>query len=322
MASKTHRGNRYLFLFCSFLGREHSATFVKAITSSRSCRARLARHSKPVAECVSLQRTSASSPLLNRSSTNCGFHKALFRLSARRSVSRVLSRRALRAGMAIHLGRSSPNASRDRPERRRGRPARQRPDRDTGRLPLLLGLAPGGVCPAAAVAGGAVRSYRTISPLPPMPSDGAETRARRCVFCGTFPGVAPAGRYPAPCLRGARTFLPPADRKPEGERPSDRLAWDDMGCAPISANRPGESQARRARTLTPREQENCRIHSVRSTERANRTRPRFGIRRRTGTATLFAADLLRCSGKPEPGPAAFVRTSPGMRMARPRSMRR
>ena len=30
---------------------------------------------------------------------------------------------------------------------------------------------------------------------------------RRFVFCGTFPGVAPAGRYPAPCLRGARTFL-------------------------------------------------------------------------------------------------------------------
>ena len=42
---------------------------------------------------------------------------------ARRSVSRVLSRP--KAGMAIHLGRSSPNASRDRPERRRERPARQ-----------------------------------------------------------------------------------------------------------------------------------------------------------------------------------------------------
>ncbi len=30
---------------------------------------------------------------------------------------------------------------------------------------------------------------------------------RRFAFCGTFPGVAPAGRYPAPCFRGARTFL-------------------------------------------------------------------------------------------------------------------
>ena len=33
---------------------------------------------------------------------------------------------------------------------------------------------------------------------------------RRCRFCGTFPGVAPAGRYPAPCFRGARTFLAPS----------------------------------------------------------------------------------------------------------------
>ena len=29
----------------------------------------------------------------------------------------------------------------------------------------------------------------------------------RFAFCGTFPGVAPAGHYPAPCLHGARTFL-------------------------------------------------------------------------------------------------------------------
>src|SRR5215475_14293498 len=30
----------------------------------------------------------------------------------------------------------------------------------------------------------------------------------RFVLCGTFPGVAPAGRYPAPHVDGARTFLP------------------------------------------------------------------------------------------------------------------
>ena len=30
----------------------------------------------------------------------------------------------------------------------------------------------------------------------------------RSNFCGTFPRVAPAGCYPAPCFRGARTFLP------------------------------------------------------------------------------------------------------------------
>ena len=31
--------------------------------------------------------------------------------------------------------------------------------------------------------------------------------AGRFVFCGAFPGVTPAGRYPAPFLHGVRTFL-------------------------------------------------------------------------------------------------------------------
>ena len=68
-------------------------------------------------------------------------------------------------------------------------------------LPSLFGFAPGVVCHAVSVAGPAVRSYRTFSPLPP-PKRG------RFVLCGTFPGVAPAGRYPAPYVDGARTFLP------------------------------------------------------------------------------------------------------------------
>ena len=34
-------------------------------------------------------------------------------------------------------------------------------------------------------------------------------KPRRFAFCGTFPGVSPAGGYPAPCFRGARTFLRP-----------------------------------------------------------------------------------------------------------------
>ena len=136
--------------------------------------------------------------------------------SARRPVSRVLSHprpsqwgQADGVGMAIPLGRPLPDASCDRPERRRGGPPGIRRC-----LPLLLGLAPGGVFPAAAVTGGAVRSYRTVSPLPPVrPRPEA---VRRCPFCGTFPGVAPAGRYPAPHLRGARTFLPPPERAESG----------------------------------------------------------------------------------------------------------
>ena len=67
-------------------------------------------------------------------------------------------------------------------------------------LPSLFGLAPGVVCHAVSVAGPAVRSYRTFSPLPPP-------KRRRFVLCGTVPGVAPAGRYPAPYVDGARTFL-------------------------------------------------------------------------------------------------------------------
>ena len=43
---------------------------------------------------------------------------------------------------------------------------------------------------------------------------------RRCHFCGAVPGVAPAGRYPAPCFRGARTFLEPI-AEPAVIRPSD-----------------------------------------------------------------------------------------------------
>ena len=121
-----------------------------------------------------------------------------------------------RTGMAIPLGRPLPSASCDRPERRREGSARH--SREGGCLPLLFGLAPGGVFRAAAVAGGAVRSYRTVSPLP---AARCSERGRRCTFCGTFPGVAPAGRYPAPYLRGARTFLPPPEG---GERPSGRLA--------------------------------------------------------------------------------------------------
>src|ERR1700722_10024661 len=76
--------------------------------------------------------------------------------------------------------------------------------------PFLFGLAPGGVCRAAGVTASAVRSYRTVSPLPSPPVAG---RSRRSVLCGTFPGLAPAGRYPAPFVHGARTFPP---RQPFG----------------------------------------------------------------------------------------------------------
>lgn len=46
--------------------------------------------------------------------------------------------------------------------------------------------------------------------------------ARRFDLCGAIPGVAPAGRYPAPFFRGARTFLPRRNlRSHESGRPAD-----------------------------------------------------------------------------------------------------
>ena len=66
-----------------------------------------------------------------------------------RPISRVLS------WTTIHLGHSSPNDSSSLPEC------------NTGRVTaLLFGLAPSGVYPATDVTISAVRSYRTISPLP------------------------------------------------------------------------------------------------------------------------------------------------------------
>ena len=92
-------------------------------------------------------------------------------------------------------------------------------------MPPLFGLAPGGVCPAATVTGGAVRSYRTLSPLPVCAPGMARGIEGRFAFCGTFPGVAPAGRYPAPCFRGARTFLPSqvSHMRKAAIRPSDSM---------------------------------------------------------------------------------------------------
>ncbi|SLN58862.1 hypothetical protein AQS8620_02604 [Aquimixticola soesokkakensis] len=69
----------------------------------------------------------------------------------------------------------------------------------------LFGVAPGGACRAASVASRAVGSYSTVSPLPRYTG--------RSVLCGAIPGVAPAGRYPAPLLDGVRTFLAPKSKR-------------------------------------------------------------------------------------------------------------
>ncbi len=108
-----------------------------------------------------------------------------------RPVSRVLSRRksgggahSSRTRVAARLQRAQPGGSGGPPLTRRER-----------RVASLFALAPGGVCHAAPVTGGAVRSCRTVSPLPRAPLGAV----RRSVLCGTFLRVAPTGRWPAPC---------------------------------------------------------------------------------------------------------------------------
>jgi len=79
----------------------------------------------------------------------------------------------------------------------------------------LFGLAPGGVYPATDVATGAVRSYRTISPLP--------TRFKRGLavyFLWHFPWARAPQVLPGTLPYGARTFLPHGETAEAAARPT------------------------------------------------------------------------------------------------------
>ena len=114
-----------------------------------------------------------------------------------------------RGAASIHLGRVSPRGSCSLP----GNLTRQ--DGIRGQAPLvpLFGLAPHGVYRALFVAEEAVRSYRTLSPLPPSQNGGGllsaalslalprpgVTRRASCRGVRTFlQGVSPSGRPPPP----------------------------------------------------------------------------------------------------------------------------
>ena len=116
--------------------------------------------------------------------------------------------------MAIHLGRPSPDASRNRPGRRRGNPPAER---SRHAAPIWFCSRWGLPCH---------HRFRRRGALLPHPFTLTRRRLSfggRFTFCGTFPGVAPAGRYPAPCLHGARTFLPRTQKGTKATiRPSGR----------------------------------------------------------------------------------------------------
>ena len=88
------------------------------------------------------------------------------RANASRPVSRVLyGARFLARVTAIPLGRPLPAASSNQPGQRSGDGSKDFSGEKHLASPLF-GFAPGGACHAAHVAMRAVRSYRTVSPLP------------------------------------------------------------------------------------------------------------------------------------------------------------
>src|SRR5262249_62203527 len=72
------------------------------------------------------------------------------------------------------------------------------------------------------------------------PCRGQRNTPRRYVFCGTVPRFAPAGCYPAPLVRGARTFLSGNLSVPP-ERPSDRLTRIGLGMPGLAVKSRGRS---------------------------------------------------------------------------------
>lgn len=129
---------------------------------------------------------------------------------------------------AIPLGRPLPDASSDQPGRRPGNGPVLRPR--TQSVSPLFGLAPGGVCRAAPVTGRAVRSYRTLSPLP-----AAEA-------AGGLLSVALSLGSPPPDVIRRRASVEPGLSSPilRSKRPSGRLAGTS------SPKRRARSSARRS----------------------------------------------------------------------------
>jgi len=90
--------------------------------------------------------------------------------------------------------------------------------------------------PATNLTAGAVRSYRTFSPLPSFPCRilaAPTSEGGRYIFCATFLQVALTGRYPAHCPAEFGLSSPPSPtlafvRARADYRRGDRLACCDF----------------------------------------------------------------------------------------------
>ena len=106
--------------------------------------------------------------------------------------------------MIIHLGHSLPNASCDLPGQRCGNPPVLLVCTIKNSCPYLVLLPVGFTLPPMLP----LARCALTTPFHPYPQKPINNRkCGRFAFCGTFPGVAPAGCYPAPSSHGARTFL-------------------------------------------------------------------------------------------------------------------
>jgi hypothetical protein len=135
--------------------------------------------------------------------------------NARRSVSRVLS--PPRTTGDDHSSGTTVTGRLARPTRAIS--VETRLPRETRDAPPLFGLAPGGVYHAADVTAGAVRSYRTLSPLPAGPG-------KTGVRTGGLLSVALSLGSPPPGVTRHRVSMEPGLSSPRqaGRRSSDRLA--------------------------------------------------------------------------------------------------
>jgi len=133
--------------------------------------------------------------------------------------------------MAIHLGRVLRRASCNQP----GRLIWKQTEAVSRLAPPLFGLAPGGVCRAVLVAKNAVRSYRTLSPLPRF--------ALRASQGGLLSVALSLGSPPPEVIRHRASMepglsSPPGYAKQEAERPSGLLTEVIRGAAPCPSRRP------------------------------------------------------------------------------------
>jgi hypothetical protein len=100
------------------------------------------------------------------------------------------------------------------------------------RLPYLALLRVGFAVPSS-VATDAVRSYRTLSPLP-APTGFTRGTLRRFAFCCTFRGLAPPRRYLAPCPPepGLSSPVRSCERPAAIARPAPRAHHNRTAAAP------------------------------------------------------------------------------------------